>query len=639
MFWSLAPAPGGNLTSFWSLSLVLFLAVTVPLVFSRFRRWQIPAVVGEILAGIVVGRSGLGWVKADDPVLALLSEIGFVFLMFLAGMEIDLSALGWGGRRRGPKGTRRARTGPHPLVLAVTYYGLTLVLAGLAGLGFWRMGLTRSPIFMGLLISTTSLDLALMVLKERGLLSGRYGQTLFVTALISDFVTMLLITVQVAVLSKGLTPEILLVGLLFVALFVFYRLGNWALPGLRPLLEELAHATTHIKVRLAFWLFVAFVALAEVLGVEVILGAFLAGMLISMLTTPEDHETRHQLESIGYGFFVPIFFIMVGAKFNLSALAGGDSGSWLLLPLLLIAAVGTKVVPAVVFRRAFSWRESLAGGVLLSARLSLIIAAAEIGVRLGVVDEAVVSAVVLIAVLSVILAPMLFGRLVGAAATRPKRRPIIVVGGGHLGTHLAAQLQEQGEMVVLFDEDPARVERARKHGLAAIVARAGDDAAAEHLERAVAVVITRSDPDTALQWARWARGHFGIERVLVLHADAPLRDALLSIGAVPITPLEAQSTFLSLMARNPQFLRMLVSTADRRVVRAVPLRNPEWHGRRLRELDWPPEVLVLTIQREGEHLIPRGSTRLQQGDVLTLLGTPEALEELEPLLRAGHGAR
>ncbi len=633
MLWSLASAPGGNLTSFWSLSLVLFLAVTVPLVFSRLKRWQIPAVVGEILAGIVVGRSGLGWVKADDPVLALLSEIGFVFLMFLAGMEIDLSALGWGGR--GVK-TTRARTGPHPLVLAVTYYALTLVLAALAGFGFWKMGFTHSPIFMGLLISTTSLDLALMVLKERGLISGRYGQTLFVTALISDFVTMLLITVQVAVLSKGLTPEILLVGLLFVALFVFYRLGNWALPGLRPLLDELSHATTHIKVRLAFWLFVAFVALAEVLGVEVILGAFLAGMLISMLTTPEDHETRHQLESIGYGFFVPIFFIMVGAKFNLAALGGG-SGSWLLLPLLLLAAVGTKVLPAVVFRRAFSWRESLAGGVLLSARLSLIIAAAEIGVRLGVVDEAVVSAVVLIAVLSVILAPMLFGRLVGAAAARPRHRPIIVVGGGHLGTHLAAQLQEMGEPVVLFDEDPARVARARKHGLAAVVARPGEPAAAEQLERAAAVVITRSDPDQALQWARWARGHFGVERVLVLHADAHLRDALTAIGAVPITPLEAQSTFLSLMARNPQFLRMLVSTADRRVVRAVPLRNPALHGRRLRDVEWPPEVLVLTIQREGEHLIPRGSTRLQRGDVLTLLGTPEALEEVEQHLRNGGG--
>ncbi|NPA31506.1 MAG: hypothetical protein GXO37_05860, partial [Chloroflexi bacterium] len=457
MLWSLTAAAGGNLTSFWSLSLVLFLAVTVPLVFSRFKRWQIPAVVGEILAGIVVGRSGLGWVKADDPVLALLSEIGFVFLMFLAGMEIDLSALGWGGRGGGSKATR-GRTGPHPLVLAVTYYALTLVLAALAGFGFWKMGLTRSPIFMALLISTTSLDLALMVLKERGLLSGRYGQTLFVTALISDFVTMLLITVQVAVLSKGLTPEILLVGLLFVALFVFYRLGNWALPGLRPLLDELSHATTHIKVRLAFWLFVAFVALAEFLGVEVILGAFLAGLLISMLTTPEDHETRHQLESIGYGFFVPIFFIMVGAKFNLAALGGG-SGSWLLLPLLLTAAFGTKIIPAVVFRRAFSWRESLAGGVLLSARLSLIIAAAEIGVRLGVLDDAVVSAVVLVAVISVILAPMLFGRLIGSAAARPKTRPIVIVGGGSLlGTHLAVQLQEQGEAVVLFDEDPARVE-------------------------------------------------------------------------------------------------------------------------------------------------------------------------------------
>ena len=618
-------AAGGTSVSFWSLSLVLFLAVAVPLLFSRLRRWRVPAVVGEILAGILIGRSGLQWVQGDDPVLALLSEIGFVFLMFLAGMEIDLSALRVGRKPRSDQGSS-------PLQLAGLHFALTLVLASGVAWGLTASGLVRAPIFIALLLSTTSLGVVMPVLKEQGLLTGRYGQTLLISALVADFVTMLLITVQVAVLSRGVTPEILLVGLLFVMLFALYRLGIWALPGLRPLLEDLSHATTHIKMRLAFWVFVAFVALAEVLGVEVILGAFLAGLLVTLLTGPEDRETRHQLESIGYGFFVPVFFIMVGVTFNLTALLE-HGGAWLLLPVLLLAAAGTKIIPAVVFRRAFDWRKSLAGGVLLAARLSLIIAAAEIGLRLGVLDDAMVSAVVLVAIISVVAAPLLFTRLVGPDQAAAAVRPIVVIGAGHLGTHLAAQIQAHQQAVVLLDDDPQRVERARQHGLEAHLARPGDAVAAPLLEQAAVVVITRSDPDLALAWTRWARGTFGVERVLVLNADAHLREELRALAAIPITPLEAQASFLSLMARNPEFMQMLIRTEDQRDVRAVTLRNPDLHGRRLRDLTWSPEVLVLTIQRNGDFIIPRGSTRLQQGDVVTLLGTPAALDEAVRWLR------
>ncbi len=628
--WLPLEAKGAGIGSFWALALVLTLAVAVPLLFSRLRRWRIPVVVGEILAGMVVGRSGLGWVQPDEPMLRLLAEIGFVFLMFLAGMELDLRAL------RAPAARGQAENGPrfNPLTLAVAHYTLTVVMALGVGWALARMGWVRIPTLMALILSTTSMDVAMLVLKERGLIGGRYGQTLLLTAIIADFVSMLLITVHVAVLSKGLTPEILLVGLLFVAVFAFYRLGIWALPGLRPLLDELSHATTHIKVRVAFWLFVAFVALAEVLGVEVILGAFLAGMLVALLSGPEDVETRHQLESVGYGFFVPIFFIMVGAKFNLAAFAGQGGRAWLLVPLLLLAAVGIKVLPAVVFRRAFSWRESLAGGALLSARLSLIIAAAEIGQRLGAFDEAVVAAIVLVAVVTVVAAPWVFNRLVREAPQPLAARPIVVVGGGHLGVHLATLVREHQQPVVVLDDDPQRVARAREQGLEAHLARPYQEAAAPWLEQAQAAVITRSDPDLALQWARWLRGHFGIEPVLVLTPEVTIRTALAEDPAVlVITPLEAQATFLALMARNPDFMRLLVSAHDQRDVHAVTLRNPAYHGRRIRDLDWPAEVLILTVQREGEYLVPHGNTRLQLGDLITLLGAPEVLAEVERRLQ------
>ena len=627
----------GASLQFTGLALVLTLAVLVPLAFSRLRRFRIPVVVGEIAAGILVGRSGLGWVRADDVVLGLLAEVGFVFLMFLAGMEIDLSALGinlGGGLSARPGRTREKSPGPSPIVLALEHFLLTLALAMGVAFFLWRAGMVEDLFLMGLVISTTSLGVVMPVLKERGFLGGRYGQTLLVTALIADFATMVLITIQVAVISHGLTLDILLIGLLFVALGVVYRLSTVVLPGVRPLLDELSHATTQIKIRLSFLVMVAFVALAEVVGAEVILGAFLGGLLLTLLLGEEDEGLRHQLESMGYGFFVPIFFIMVGVDFNLQVLTEG-SGSWLLLGTLLVAAGVTKIVPAAVFRQTFGWRESLAGGVLLSARLSLIIAAAEIGRSLGVLSEEVVVAVILVAIVTVTVAPLLFAQWVKPPAAPPVP-PIVVVGGCTLGFQIAAQLHAHGAPYRLVDEDAHCVNRARKEGYAAHKATPTDGE--RWLTGAGAVVITYGDPDRVLAWARLARQTLGIERVLALSPTAELARRLRAVGAVPVNPVNAQATFLALMARNPDLVHLLTETRDQRDLCEVHIQNPALEGVRLRDLHLPPHVLVLSIHRGDEFLIPRGNTTLRLGDTLTLLGTVEDLDAVVRQLAQGDPA-
>ncbi len=614
---------------FAGLALVLALAVLVPLAFSRLRRVRIPVVVGEIVAGIIVGRSGLGWVHPDDVTLRLLAEVGFVFLMFLAGMEIDLTALGIslplkkGAEAPAPSSPEPAeRTGPSPVVLALEHFLLTLALAMGVAFFLWRTGLVEDLFLMGLVISTTSLGVVMPVLKERGFLGGRYGQTLLVTALIADFATMVLITIQVAIISHGLTLDILLIGLLFVALGVLYRLGAVVLPGIRPLLDELSHATTQIKIRLAFLLMVAFVALAEITGAEVILGAFLAGLLLTLLLSEEDEGLRHQLESMGYGFFVPIFFIMVGVDFNLRVLTEG-SNSWLLLGVLLVAAALTKVAPAVVFRQSFGWKESLGGGVLLSARLSLIIAAAEIGRSLGVLSEEVLVAVILVAIVTVTAAPLLFSQWVKPPAA-PVQPPVVIIGGCTLGFQIAAQLHAHGAPYLLLDEDPHCIQRAHKEGFRAQVATPAEGE--RWLSGAGAVVITYGDPERVLAWARVARQNLGVDRVLALSPTATLARRLQALGAVPVNPVNAQATFLALMARNPDLVHLLTETRDQRDLCEVHIQNPALEGKRLRDLNLPAHVLVLSIHRGDEFLIPRGNTTLRLGDTLTLLGTVEDLD-------------
>ena len=608
-----------NESSFLPLLIVVTLAAAVPLLLGRFRRLTLPIMVGEILAGIVVGKSGLQWVPQHDPVLELLAEFGFVFLMFLAGMEVDLTALGFGAAVQ-----QEHRAKKDPLTLALMHFGATLVLAAGVAVVIWKMGLASDLPLMALILSTTSLGVVVPVLKETGLIGGRYGQTLLLSALIADFVTMLLITVEVAVVSHGLTLEILLITGLFVVLFVLYRLGKLVVPVLTPLLDEMSGATGQAKMRLAFFLMFFFVVLAEFLGVEVILGAFLAGLLVALLLDPDDNTLMHQLEAMGYGFFIPIFFIMVGVKFDL-AVVFGSAQAIALVAFLLVGAILVKGIPALLFRSVYSWRESAAAGVLLSARLSLIIAAAQIGHDLGMLSDTVVMAVILVAMITVTAAPAVFTRLIGDRQQPARRKPVAIAGAGTVGIQVLEILRQHGEEAFLIDPDPQRVERARSRGVEAHLMGSTEELI-ERLSQSRAVVCAHSEEQEALQVCSVARGDLGMETVIALAPGPAAAKRLRAMGVQTYSPTMLVAHMLTLLVRNPDFVHILTATHDDQDVCECLIENPRLDGLRLRDLPLPPDVLVLAIRRGDAFIIPHGNTRLQLGDHMTLLGTLSGLE-------------
>lgn len=401
--------------SFVPLFIVVMLAFVVPLLLSSVRgRLVIPIVVGEIIAGMIVGRSGFGWVSPDNGALNLLKELGFVLLMFLSGMEIDFRSL------RGTDPHQARKQAPwSPLSLAVLNFGATLLLAGAFAWGLKWIGATTDPWMMGLILSTTALGVVVPILKEAGLSQTPFGQTILLATVIADFFTMFLISLLVAAISRGLTAEILLVFLLFVVFFFAARFGSFLsrIESLQRIIEELSHATAQIKVRAAFSTLLIFVVFAERLGLEIIVGAFLAGAIVALLRTPEDTELSSHLEAIGFGFFIPIFFIMVGVDFNLPALLS-SAEALLSVPLLLVAAIAVKMIPALVFRLNHTWREVLAAGILLCPRLSLIIAAAAIGYKLGIIDESINAGIVLVAIITVTASPLAFLKVLPAARAK-----------------------------------------------------------------------------------------------------------------------------------------------------------------------------------------------------------------------------
>jgi len=602
---------------FIPLLLVVLLAFLVPLLLARFKR--IPVVVGEILAGILIGPSVLGLVHTEEPTLDLLAEIGFAFLMFLSGLEIDFSIL-FAASRPGQDLKKS------PILLAGLSFALAVLFA--AGIGFWLTGagFVKDPWMMTLILSTTSLGIVVPVLKEKKMSSSNLGQTILLSALFADFLTMFLITVYIAVRSTGLSLNILLITLLFVPVVLLYQLGQKQLrrPIVRRLMEELADATSQIKVRGAFALMIAFVVLAELIGAELILGAFLGGVLASLISEPNDEKIRYKLDAIGFGFFVPLFFVYVGVQFDLQAFLT-NRDAWVLLPILLVAAFAIKIVSSLVFRFAYSWKETLSSGMLLSARLSLIIAASAIGVRFGAITESTNAAIILIAALTATFAPLGFNTVMAEPDER-KRRAMVIFGAGELALQVGKELRAHGDEVIFIETNPEGTERIREHGYNA---KNGGSDLSSMLEavsdvRVEAFIALSASDDENLEACRVARAQ-DVEHVLAFVAEPIRIPDFRGLGVQTLTPSLHRSSLLALMARNSAMFSLMTSTEDQRDMREFILFNSSLNGNRLMDLKLPANILVLAIRREDEVIVPHGTTKLATGDHLTVLGDIDAL--------------
>jgi trk system potassium uptake protein TrkA len=611
--------------SFVPLLIVVFLAFVVPLVLSRFKRLRVPVVVGEILAGILVGDSGLKLV-GHDPILEVLSLLGFAYLMFLSGLEVDFEAIL-------PKpglwqGSWKERVS-NPLILGIVAFVLTLILGTLAGWGLHMLDAADDPWLAALILSTTSLGLVMPVLKERDLMDRPYGQALLVAAVIADFATMLLVSIYVVLHTQGLTLDVLLVLLLFGAFATAYRLAQMArrhIPGL-AMMRGLSAATSQLDVRGAFAIGLAFIALAEGLGAEMILGAFLGGALISLLADRGTSDLHHKLDLFGYAFFIPIFFVMVGVRFDLTALLG-STRALLLVPLLLLLAYGIKFVAALVFRASYSWRETLAAGALLSSRLSLIIAVSAIGLRLGSIDSATNSAIILVAIVTSTVSPLLFNRIAPAVPTI--KRKFVIVGAGRSAQMLAKRIHGHDEEVVIVESDPDRVAEVEAMGLPALHADARDPEIWKTLDPATitAAAMLLAEDTLNLEVSRLARDEVGIQRVVSRVNDATQIGLFTELGVQVVNPSLSPVVELEYLLLFPSVSSLMTDLEDEHDFTELRLGCPELTGRPMRELDLPEGAFIVLVRRNGDVIYPRGDTVLQMWDRLTLMGSLEAVREL-----------
>src|SRR5918998_64330 len=349
---------------------VAAIAFTVPLVLGLAPTLRLPSVVLEIVAGIVIGPAILGLVEKDLP-LQVLALLGLAFLLFLAGLEIDLNRLRGAWRRRPAAG-----------------FVISLAVALGISLGLYAAGLIRAPLLVAIILSSTSLGIVIPVLADAGQSRTTLGQLIIAGSSIADFGAILLLSLFFSEDSGGVGSTLLLIGG-FVVLIVALGLALAEVEHssrLSSALTRLQDSSAQIRIRGAFLLLIGLVVIAQGFGLEVILGAFFAGAVLRLLDRDAMmmHTGFHtKLQAVGFGVFIPFFFVTSGMQLDVRALFTGGA-ALALVPAFLIPLLLTRGLPAALYRTMIGDRSSVAAALLQATSLPFIVAATGIGTELEI---------------------------------------------------------------------------------------------------------------------------------------------------------------------------------------------------------------------------------------------------------------
>jgi Kef-type K+ transport system membrane component KefB len=382
----------GTIQAFLLILCVSFVFTTL---LSRVPLLRIPSAVGYLMFGVLLHTGAIHLSEEELRWLTELGDVGLLFLMFLSGMEVDVSQLR-------PQAWRKANVNPLYLASSIfmmtllTSYGLSLVLVHFVP-GH------ASPWMITLLFATTSLGIIVPILEEADVLHSEFGQVLLLSALLADLCTMLLISLFISARTSGQTTDFLLALTVIPLAVIVFVIVAWSRksPYIRSFAGDLQN-----RMRAIVALVAAFCAVADFTGSEPIIGSFLVGIMVAAIPFAHKRKLRDYCHGVGYGFLIPVFFISVGLNFDYQIFK--QPSSWIWVPMLLIVAFAVKMIPAIQLRRYFGTKASVAGGILLSARLSLIVAAADVGVRIGALPEFLSESIVIVAVCTCLLAPIAF---------------------------------------------------------------------------------------------------------------------------------------------------------------------------------------------------------------------------------------
>ena len=383
-----------------SLMVIAFIAVLAPISAELLRRFRIPSILIEILLGILIGPSLLSWAHTDSVINGL-SGIGLCFLFFLAGFEINFSHL---------KGAPIIRGGVGWLVSLVLGLGLGVIL-------LWS-GYVLSSLLIGLALTTTAIGTLMPILKDREILHTKFGSFLTAAGAAGEFGPILAITILLGAENAGI-QTLLLVGFIIIAILIALVASRPQPPKVIDTLQKHLSTSTQLPVRIIILLIVAMVAIASKFGLELLLGAFVSGLIARLAIRPAQSELLvPKLEAVGFGFFIPVFFIVSGMKFDAQSL-WNDPNTIVHALIFFGLFIIIRGAPALfLYRKILSVRERFALGFLQATALPMLVVIVEIGISTHHMKQINATALVAAGMLSVLVFPLIGFGILGNTSAR-----------------------------------------------------------------------------------------------------------------------------------------------------------------------------------------------------------------------------
>ena len=407
-----------------SLLVVTLVAALTPMIVATIPGPGIPQVVILILAGILIGPHGLG--LADTTGIQLLSNVGLGFLFLLAGYELDLRLL-------------RAHAGR----LAIIGWLISAVIAVGAVAILGSLGFLRAFVPIGLALTTTALGTLLPILHDHHMLSGEFGRYVLAAGAVGELFP--IVAISLFLTGRGefvAIASILAVGVIAILLTLVPRIIGPA--RVRAVIRQGRRATSQTTLRWSIVLLLLLLVAAQRFGLDVVLGAMLAGMVLRSWTHGIDIDVtplEGKLDAVGYGFFIPVFFVASGMALDVQSIAQNPLRLLVFFVLLLVV----RGLPSLlVYRRALPLRQRAEMTFITATTMPLLIALAAIGLSTGVMIPANAAALVGAGVLSVLVYPLIAIALARRGGTVPAGPDAVATGldvagaGGVVGAARAA---------------------------------------------------------------------------------------------------------------------------------------------------------------------------------------------------------
>ncbi|MEH7094042.1 monovalent cation:proton antiporter family protein [Neobacillus vireti] len=602
-----------------SLLIVVTTAFLTPIILHRFKLNIIPVVVAEIIMGLIIGKTGFDIVH-QDVWLSTLSTLGFIFLMFLSGLEIDFTAFSGSKKREILANGKRE---PNTFVAATAIFAGIFIFSLILSYLFVLAGFIHNAFLMTLIISTISLGVVVPTLKEAHLMKTVIGQIILLVAVLADLVTMILLAVFVSINEAGHGNTWLLL-ILFGAGIVLYVIGKKF--KTRTFIETLSTGTVQIGTRAVFTLIIVLVGLSETVGAENILGAFLAGVLVSLLSP--NQELVHKLDSFGYGFLIPIFFVMVGVNLDVWSLFS-EKKLLLLIPLLLIGLLLSKIVPVYLLKIWYDTKTVLSSGFLLTSTLSLVIAAATIGERMEVITSQMSGTLILVAVITSIFTPIVFKKLFPMEAAASKKVSVALLGANQVTLSLSQELKSGLYDPILYH---TKMEKSNKQiadslfEIVEIIDYSSESISKTNAFKSDIVVVSTGDEKLNASLSLEAKEH-GVSRVIARIESIELEQTLRAQNIEVFSSFMSTKTLLRALIESPTVMNIL--TNQETGLYEIRMVNSHFSGMPLRRFPFTGDVIFVRIFRGKDSIVPHGDTELELDDRLIVTGSKEYVVELK----------